>query len=220
MIFGITRGLTASAIALVIAGCAPPFDASSSKTAQTSFIYCQRGGKACVLKPMTMLVLDANDRSRDFEFASWILYDPRPSPGQHYLAFMNEANEPVCEGYYLSLVLNTTAPIAMTCFEREGRGKLRFDGLQTDGTFSGETTGTGILTTDRETILFIHGATVEETRGSPFAFLWDKYGGRAERELGRRESAANRVASLPRLRAPTATIGQRVGDMADSTSIP
>lgn len=191
------RNLSGVAAVLFVVGCAPPFDASSSKTAQASYAHCQRGGKACILKPMTMLVLDKQNQSRDFKFDSWILYDPRPSPGQHYLALMNEANQPVCEGYYLSLLLNSIAPIAMTCFEREGRGDIRFDGLQKDGTFSGETTGTGVLTTDAETILFVHGATVEETRNSSFKYLWDKYGGRTERELGARESAAKRVASLP-----------------------
>jgi hypothetical protein len=189
------------AAATLVAGCAPPFDAASSKTAQISYEQCQRGGKACILKPMTMLVLDAQDPSRDFAFGSWILYDPRPSLGQHYLAFMNEANEPVCDGYYLSLLLNSTAPIALKCFGHEGRGKLRFGGLQKDGTFSGETTGTGSLTTDEETILFVHGTTIEEAKTSSFAYLWDKYGGRTERELGARETAARRVADLPKSRA-------------------
>jgi hypothetical protein len=192
-----TKILIGAAAALVVAGCTPPFDASSSKSAQTSYMQCQRGGKACVLKPMTMLVLDEQDPSRDFQFGSWILYDPRPAPGQHYLALMNEANEPICEGYYLSLLINITAPIAMTCFEREGRGKIRFDGLQKDGTFSGETTGTGFLNTNEETVLFVHGATAEEAKNSSFKYLWDKYGGRIERELGARESTVKRVASLP-----------------------
>ena len=168
---------------------------------------------------MAMLVLDDADPSLDFQFSTWILYDPRPSPGQHYLALMNEANEPICEGYYLSLLLNSTAPIALSCFDRHGRGKIRFDGLQKEGNFSGETSGTGFLSTNKETVLFVHGPTIEEAKNASFEYLWNKYGGRTERELGLRESAAKRVFSAPK--SPTRSLNAKpvtkdLGDVAAS----
>jgi hypothetical protein len=146
-----------------------------------------------------MVSLDKRDPTVRFDFRSWILYDPRPSPGQRYIALMNENNDPVCEGYYLSAVINTEAPLAMTCFRQgtRGRGDLRFHTLQQKGLFAGKSAGTGILETETETVLFVHGATAEETQRLPFKQLWEMYGGQRQREFA--ESEAIRISSLPKL---------------------
>jgi hypothetical protein len=186
------------AVGLALSACAPPFEAGSSPTAQTSYSRCERGGKVCVLKPMALLVLDEPDPSRDFQLGNWILFDPHPGPGQHYIAFMDEANEAVCEGFYTSFVLNARAPLAVTCGGGDqGRGEIHFRGLQNDGPFSGETTGTGSIETDRATILFVHGVTPDEARHVAFDVLWEKYGGAAEPALKARAAHARRVASFP-----------------------
>ena len=196
----ITRLATVVAAWLSISGCAPPFEAGRSQTAKASYAQCELGGKACVLKPMATLLLDDADPSRDFQLGNWILIDPRTGPGQHYIAFMNEANEPVCEGYYTSYVLAARAPLAMTCGNPayQGRGEIHFWDRQEDGPFSGETTGTGSIKTATGTILFIHGVTPEEAQGSSFDVLWRKYLGPArQRELGNREAQVPRVTSFP-----------------------
>lgn len=199
------------AVGLALSACAPPFEAGSSPTAQNSYSHCERGGKACVLKPMALLALDNSDPSRDFLFGNWILFDPRPGPGQHYIAFMNDANEPVCEGFYTSFVLNARAPLAMTCRGADqGRGEIHFRGLQEDGPFSGETTGTGSIETGRATMLFVHGVTPEEARHAAFDVLWEKYRGAAEPALMARAAHVRRVASFP------ASLAARSADPAAS----
>ena len=197
------------AVGLSVSACAPPFEAGSSPTAQTSYARCERGGKACVLKPMALLVLDRSDPGRDVQLGSWILFDPRPGPGQHYIAFMDDANEPVCEGFYTSFVLNARAPLAMTCGGADqGRGEIHFRGLQDDGPFSGETTGTGAIETARATILFVHGVTPDEARRAAFDALWEKYRGAAEPGLMARAATVRRAASFP------ASLAARAGEPA------
>lgn len=187
-----------------LGGCAhfvPPFDASTSESAQDSYAFCQQGA-TCILKPMAMLVLNKTNPAVNFDFRSWILYDPRPWPlGQRYVAFMNESNDPVCEGYYMSIGINVTAPIAMTCFPREakGRGDMRFYSLQREGRFAGQSTGTGMIETATEVVLFAHGATPEENQKASFKELWEKYGGNILRPLSATEASAKRMPALPRL---------------------
>ena len=202
-IASIRRLLFVGALA-ALGGCSyvtPPFDASTSESAQESYSFCQQGA-TCVLKPMAMLVLNKTNPAVNFDFRSWILYDPRPWPvGQRYVAFMNESNDPVCEGYYLSIAVNVTAPMAMTCFPREakGRGDFRFYSLQKEGRFAGKSTGTGLLETASETILFAHGATPEENQKASFKELWEKYGGPILRPVSTEEASAKRIPALPRL---------------------
>ena len=192
--------LTSIAASMLLVGCTPPFDAASSPSAQTSFSQCERGGKACNLKPLKMLVIDDADPARDFQLGSWVLIDPRPAPGQHYIAFMDDANEPVCEGYYTSYPLVARGPLAMTCAHAagQGRGELHFWDRQDGGPFAGETVGTGLIKTASATIYFIHGVTPDEAQHAAFDALWEKYRGPArQRELGARESHARSVASFP-----------------------
>lgn len=194
------RLLMFMAMSFAISACTPPFEARTSETAQNSYSQCERGGKACVLKPMATLLLDDGDPGRDFQLSNWILIDPRETPGQHYIAFMNEANEPVCEGYYTSYVLTGRAPLAMTCGNPayQGRGEIHFWDRQEDGPFAGQTTGTGLIKTATATILFIHGVTSEEAQQASFAVLWRKYRGPTrQRELTDREIQARRVTSFP-----------------------
>ena len=179
----------------------PPHEPATSVSAQDSYDFCQQGA-TCLLKPMAMVVLNKTDPAVSFDFRSWILYDPRPGAlDQRYVALMNEVNDPVCEGYYTTISINITAPIAMTCFPREakGRGTIRFHSLQMSGRFAGKSAGTGMLATSSETVLFVHGATPEENQQAPFKALWEKYGGNILRPLSAAEADLKRVRSLPRL---------------------
>jgi len=218
------RGFVAGVAAAGLGACAqmagfPSADPSTSATAQESYAHCQQGA-TCVLKPMAMLVLNRENPSVNFDYRSWILYDSRPWPvGNRYVALMNGSNDPVCEGYYVSLGINMNAPTALTCFPREaqGKGTLRFHTLiQKEGPFAGRSTGTGVFETDVETVLIVHGATPEENQKASFKELWEKYGGLWQRQLDGAEASAKRIPDLPKLtkastrRAPaSASVGTR-----------
>lgn len=216
-----SRGLVAVLAAALAGACSqmginPDADPSRTETAQESYAYCQQGA-TCVLKPMAMLVLNKENPSVNFDYRSWILYDPRPWPlGNRYVGLMNGSNDPVCEGYYLSLGININAPTKLSCFPRDAAasGTLRFHTLQQEGRFAGRSTGTGMFETDTETVLIVHGATPDENQHAPFKELWEKYGGLWQRSLGSAEASAKRIPDLPRLakagarRAPaSASIG-------------
>jgi hypothetical protein len=200
------RGLIVALAAAGLGACShlgvdPAADPATTETAQESYAYCQQGA-TCVLKPMAMLVLNKDNPSVNFDYRSWILYDPRPWPlGNRYVALMNGSNDPVCEGYYLSLGINIKAPTTLTCFPREAgaRGTLRFHTLQQEGPFAGRSTGTGLFETDVETVLIVHGATPEETQKASFKELWEKYGGLWQRPLNGAEASAKRIPDLPKL---------------------
>jgi hypothetical protein len=193
-------------------------DPAATQTAQESYDYCQQGA-TCILKPMAMLVLNKTNSSVNFDYRSWMLYDPRTFPlGQRYVALMNDANDPVCEGYYVSVGF-VNAPTVLSCFPREAyaKGTLRFHtAQQQEGPFTGKSTGTGVFETDKETVLIVHGATPEENRSASFKDIWDKYGGGWQREVTSAEASAKRIPDLPRLvrsnvrRTPvSASVGSR-----------
>lgn len=217
------RGLVVALAAAGLGACShlgvnPDADPSTTETAQESYAYCQQGA-TCVLKPLAMLVLNKQNPSVNFDYRSWILYDARAWPlGNRYVGLMNGSNDPVCEGYYLSLGVNINAPTALTCFPRGAgaKGTLRFHTLQQEGRFAGRSTGTGVFETDVETVMIVHGATPEENQKAPFKELWEKYGGLWQRELNGAEGTAKRIPDLPKLvkagtrKAPaSASIGSR-----------
>lgn len=175
------------ATVILLGGCAV-----GTMTLRQSSYHCKYG--TCSQTPVLMMVIGENamrsgvnnaavDRSfllSGFTFVGWTRYDGRiQTLGKKYLAFMDDNQNVVCEGYYDWAGFSRISDVELRCFDNRElvTGQIRNNGRQPSGVYSGKGIGTGFFKFNGGIIAVIYGVDPFDLKAMKFKELWKQHGG-------------------------------------------